>query len=203
MAEIIKTYFQYAIIFITNITRAIADSLGSDSQISQSGRQLLAQIENSEAINIIQTISLVASLLLAIVVTIILFKFLQFQKNKITLAESLIPPKPTPSSAFNNRWEEIRHHVDSIREAEWKMAVIEADKLVEDVLKRGGFPGETMGEKLMAINSGQLASLQGLWDAHKTRNRIAHDLNYFLRHAEARRAVNLYEQSLRELGAIE
>lgn len=104
--------------------------------------------------------------------------------------------------ASQTRWEEILDHVNSAKEGEWKFAIIEADKLVDDLLKSSGYPGETMGERLMSIEKGQLLGLEGLWEAHKIRNKLAHDSNYFLRQAEARRAIQLYENVLKELSAV-
>ncbi|MBX4189962.1 hypothetical protein KW791_01560 [Candidatus Parcubacteria bacterium] len=100
-----------------------------------------------------------------------------------------------------SKWQDIMRHVESITEAEWKFAVIEADQLVDEVLK-SRFPGDTMGERMMNIDKTSLLSIDGLWEAHKVRNRLAHDSNYFLRHAEAFRAIKLYEATLKELGVI-
>ena len=107
---------------------------------------------------------------------------------KIDLAKELVPPKAAVS-ASDARWVEIEKHISSTREAEWKFAVIEADKLVDELLKGAGFQGDTMGERLMNIQPGQLTTLQGLWEAHKIRNRLVHDTNYFLRYTEAKRTV--------------
>ena len=132
------------------------------------------------------------------------FFIVQFQKLvgiKSQLAKlALRVPEPAYGGATQSKWEEIMRHVGSDREAEWKFAIIEADKLVDDVLKTAGYPGDTMGERLMNVEKGQLLSLDGLWEAHKIRNKLAHDNNYFLRYAEARRAIQLYEITLQELG---
>ncbi len=122
--------------------------------------------------------------------------------RKIAVAETVAPTEPSAGGLLQNRWNEIMHHIDSINEGEWKYAVIEADKLVDDQLK-DRFAGETMGERLMNIDKTQLLSIDGLWEAHKVRNRLAHDVNYFLRHAEAVRAIRLFEATLKELGAIQ
>lgn len=106
-----------------------------------------------------------------------------------------------PQTALASRWQEILQHIDSVREGEWKFAIIEADKLVDDQLKNL-FPGETMGERLMNIDKTHLLTIDGLWEAHKVRNRLAHDTNYFLRHAEAVHAIRLFEATLKELGAL-
>ena len=73
---------------------------------------------------------------------------------------------------------------------------------VDHVLKSSGYPGDTMGERLKNIDKAQIVTLDGLWEAHKIRNRLAHDLNYFLRYGEAKRAVQLYEKTLKELNAL-
>ena len=59
-----------------------------------------------------------------------------------------------------------------------------------------------MGDRLMNIQPGQLTTLQNLWEAHKIRNRLVHDTNYFLRYTEAKRAVGLYRKTLKELQAL-
>ena len=130
----------------------------------------------------------------------------QFQKLvglKIQMMKALLKaPESASGGAVQSRWEEIIRHLESSREAEWKFSIIEADKMVDDLLKQAGYPGETMGERLMNIEKGQLLSLQGLWEGHKIRNKLAHDTNYFLRYAEARQAIKFYEEALKELQAL-
>ena len=122
---------------------------------------------------------------------------------KIKLAlDSLKKHEPAAGGAIESIWGEILRHADSAKEAEWKFAIIEADKLVDDILKKGGYPGDSMGERLTNIQKEQLLSLDGLWTAHKIRNKLAHDSAYFLRYAEARQAIKFYEEALRELNAI-
>ncbi len=124
----------------------------------------------------------------------------EFREKIRAQQEAAQTPAPV-ETVLANRWQEIMQHIESIREGEWKFAVIEADKLVDDQLKNL-FPGETMGERLMNIDKTSLLSIDGLWEAHKVRNRLAHESNYFLRHAEAVRAIRLYEQTLKELGVL-
>ena len=98
--------------------------------------------------------------------------------------------------------EEIRKHVNSFVEAEWKLAVIEGDKFVDDVLKTAGFAGESMGERLMMIKPDQIINIQYLWDAHKLRNLLVHDANFRLTHQQALFAINAFESVLKELSAL-
>ncbi|KKR88353.1 MAG: hypothetical protein A3G02_03175 [Candidatus Yanofskybacteria bacterium RIFCSPLOWO2_12_FULL_44_13b] len=123
-------------------------------------------------------------------------------KPKPSLIQEISPPQTAPGGPWQARWEEIKRHIDSPKEGEWKFAVIEADALMNDALKRAGFAGETMGERLQNIQSGQIQNLDALWEAHKIRNRLAHDSDYFLRYAEAKRAVSQFEKILKELGVL-
>ncbi len=134
-----------------------------------------------------------------------LSKLIKSKREKETDLPSDSKTGPTSSSggAMQARWEEVLKHIGSTVEGEWKFGIIEADKLVDDTLRSAGFPGETMGERLMSIEKGQIQNLDGLWEAHKTRNRLVHDANYFLRYAEAKRAVQQYQDTLKELGVLD
>lgn len=151
--------------------------------------------------NIVKLILIIASVLIGVLIAMVVIKTNRLVGTKINLIKELLPPSPA-TSGLNLRWDEIEKHINSTREAEWKFAVIEADKLTDELLKGAGFPGDTMGERLMNIQPGQLITLQSLWEAHKIRNRLVHDVNYFLRYTEAKRAVSLYEKTLKELQAL-
>ncbi|MEK7194869.1 MAG: hypothetical protein AAB667_01290 [Patescibacteria group bacterium] len=167
----------------------------------------------SETINsvvpVIKTISFIATIIMALAIIIIKKKGMTPARPKEATVNPIIEETPSlpitqkaSPGAMTARWEEILRHLTTNVEAQWRFALIEADKLVEDILRRAGFPGDTMGERLMNIQSGQLQTIDGLWEAHKLRNRIAHDLNYFLRYTEAKRAIGQFEATLRELSAL-
>lgn len=151
-------------------------------------------------------VKLVSGILSVIFFGLAVYFIVLFQKLvgiKVQMAKlALRAPEAASGGAGQSRWEEILRHVDSAKEAEWKFAIIEADKLLEDTLKQAGYPGDSMGERLLSIEKGQLLSLDGLWEAHKVRNKLVHDMNYFLRQAEARKVIQLYEDTLRELSAL-
>ena len=159
-------------------------------------------IDFSEIIWRLKLISVVFSMFFGFIFIYSMVRFRQLVNLKIQMNKVINPPQAAHGGALQSKWEEIMRHMDSVREAEWKFAIVEADKLVDDILKSSGYLGDTMGERLMNIDKGQLLSLDGLWEAHKIRNKLVHDTNYFLRYAEARRAVMLYEAVLKELDAL-
>ncbi|OGN08788.1 MAG: hypothetical protein A3J46_04435 [Candidatus Yanofskybacteria bacterium RIFCSPHIGHO2_02_FULL_41_11] len=158
-----------------------------------------------ELIGLLKIIGYIATPILIFLIVIVFRKFFKLAKSIKTATQPLtteVAPVESSGGALGARWGEILNHMASTNEGEWKFAVIEADKLVDDILKSAGYRGETMGERLMSIDKSQLVTLDTLWDAHKIRNRLVHDTNYFLRYAEAKRAVQLYEDTLKELGAL-
>ena len=79
--------------------------------------------------------------------------------------------------------------------------VIDADKLLDEALKRKGYKGKTMGERLVAAQRA-LSNNDGVWYAHKLRNRLVHEPNVRLRRSEAKNALAGIKQGLRDLGAF-
>jgi len=166
---------------------------------------LFGNLSNPAAIGIFSNLKILGGLLSLILFSLFIFNFIRtdkFLRARVNLLKSIVPPEAAKESPLGSRWDEIQRHLNSTKEAEWKFAVIEADSLVDHILKSSGYPGDTMGERLKNIDKTQIVTLDGLWEAHKIRNRLAHDMNYFLRYGEAKRAVQLYEKTLKELQAL-
>lgn len=98
-------------------------------------------------------------------------------------------------SAANQK--RIRHHFERLPE-DPKAAVLEADKILDEALKLKGFQG-SMGEKLKQAG-GLFTDQDGVWAAHKLRNRLAHELNVTLEKGEGRAALGHFKQALKDLG---
>jgi hypothetical protein len=72
--------------------------------------------------------------------------------------------------------QEIENLLSSQNVIELKHAVLEADKLVDFVLKKRGYAGETFADRLRyAEKHINHTTYQNVWDGHKIRNTIAHD----------------------------
>ncbi len=147
----------------------------------------------------LQIISALITIVLGAAAAYLVIKRKEF--DKILAGQEAVPVEIAGVGPIQEQWNDIMRHIDSVHEGEWKFAVIEADTIVDGVLKNY-FVGDTMGERLLNIDKTKLLAIDDLWEAHKIRNRLAHDPNYFLRHAEALRAVKLFKSVLKELGAI-
>jgi hypothetical protein len=119
----------------------------------------------------------------------------------LPIGEGLTIHAPTAAD-FNDhpKWAIIQGYMTSQAEPLWRIGILEADNMLREVLAEKGYQGVDVGEMLQ---SASFKTIQLAWDAHKVRNRIAHDGSDFsLGEHEAKRVYALYESVFRELKAI-
>jgi hypothetical protein len=97
---------------------------------------------------------------------------------------------------YRDRWAKIEQ-VQKMGEAGWQVAIIQADKLLDQALKERGFSGETMGDRLKSSHAGDR-----IWSAHKIRNRIAHETDVKLNAITVNQALRGFKQGLKNIGAL-
>lgn len=101
----------------------------------------------------------------------------------------------------NNRLESVLAHSTSSNPNDWKLAIIEADIILDDILKQQGYAGNSLGERLKSISPNQLESLQDAWEAHKVRNKIAHEgTDFVLTQRLVQETINQYQRVFAEFG---
>lgn len=107
------------------------------------------------------------------------------------------------TQAGDVRWQAVREHARSEQPNDWKLAIIEADILLGNALDAAGYRGSSIGEQLKSASATQLTSLQDAWDAHRVRNRVAHEgSDYVLTQSATQATIVKYERVLRELGIV-
>lgn len=83
----------------------------------------------------------------------------------------------------------------------YKLAIIEADKLLDKVFKEYGLRGQTMGERL--VSAGKfLSDKNAVWQVHKLRNRLVHEVNIEVNLEQTKRALGVFARALKDLGAL-
>lgn len=103
----------------------------------------------------------------------------------------------------NERWKKVLDYLFSINENDWKLAVIEADSMLFDLLTQLGFKGENLGDKLKEAGAKDFRNLNAAWEVHNIRNKIAHEgASFVLSLHEAKRVIAIYEQIFQEFGYI-
>jgi predicted CopG family antitoxin len=99
-------------------------------------------------------------------------------------------------------WAQIEKRIKIKGEAEAKLAIIECDRILDEVLKAAGYKGETMAERLEQVTSAQLANIEKIWKAHKIRNRIVHEEGFSMSLEEVEGIVREYKKAFQEFGLL-
>jgi len=83
------------------------------------------------------------------------------------------------------------------------LAVLEGDKLLDFCIgkKCPRYKKLSLGEKLKSCGA-LFSDINGVWSAHKLRNRIAHELSLNVSSSECSRAISVFKRALNDLGAL-
>ena len=110
-----------------------------------------------------------------------------------------LPRRSLNQQYFQNKWLEVLARVKTPEGM--ILAVIDADKLLDEALKKKGFSGKTMGERLVAAQR-SLKDNDSVWYAHKLRNRLVHEPDVKLKKNETQNALSGFKKGLHDLGAL-
>ncbi len=153
------------------------------------------------ALSYLKLISVIFSLALILLIAYIVFHLTELRKNQHTLLYPAAPVADLPD--INPKWTKILAQVESQNENDWKLAIIEADIMLADILDKLSLPGETMGDKMKAVEKSDFTTIDNAWEAHKIRNQVAHEgSDFVLNQREARRVVALYQTVFEEFQVI-
>ncbi len=111
--------------------------------------------------------------------------------------------EPDNNGIINPKWQIVGKYYNSANKSDWKLAILEADIMLYEILDKSGFPGNSIGEMLKSTDRSKLATLDNAWTAHKVRNEIAHQgLDYVLTRTKVEEAIANYEKVFEELNFI-
>lgn len=109
-------------------------------------------------------------------------------------------PRTLKKMYFEKHWKDLQALCKS--KNTWPLAIINADKLLDEALRKRRFKGKAMGERLVAAQR-ILTDNDGVWYAHKLRNQIVHEDNVKLKQKDVKEALVGFRQALKDLGALE
>lgn len=102
-------------------------------------------------------------------------------------------------SQFKKDWVELQKLCSS-RET-WALAVMNADALLDEALKKNRLKGKSMGERLVEAQR-LLTDNDAVWFAHNLSKKLRDDAVPRLREADVKRSLIGFRQALRDLGAL-
>lgn len=101
---------------------------------------------------------------------------------------------------FTERWQTLQKHC--VTRKTWPQAIIEADELLCEALKKSRFKGKTAGERLVAAQR-ILTDNEGVWFGHKLSKQIGDVDVRKIKKQDIMDALTGFRQALRDLGALE
>ena len=130
--------------------------------------------------------------------------YLNRELGKLRREEArLLYPEAPVEKEVNPQWQRILTHVESVHENDRRLAILEADIILNELLDKMSLPGETIGDKLKAVEKSHFTTIDNAWEAHKIRNQIAHQGEAFLiNQREAKRVIELYRSVFEEFQII-
>lgn len=103
---------------------------------------------------------------------------------------------------MTQRWQQDVARLQTANEAEYKLAIIDADAMLDESLKRLGFGGATLEDRFNVLSPILLPNLEDAKRAHMVRNNIVHDPNFILSLDQARDVMAVYEKAFLDLDLI-
>jgi hypothetical protein len=146
--------------------------------------------------------SVVISAILIACIIVIIQKTNWFGAKVHNLRHAMIETDLSKEEAKKS-WVNIKRLFFKGDDNDLKIAVIEADKLLEEALRESGIRGISLGDRLKNIKPGQLQDIDKVWQAHRLRNQIVHEPTFKLKRDLAERALDIYEKTLKQLGLLQ
>jgi hypothetical protein len=172
------------------------------------GNNLSYDSVSSLLIQIWTIYSFIAFAISAILIIGIIYAYLKINEFDEILAEDLLEKEKIWKEVHdghieNERWANVQEHLNSQNPNDWKLAIIEADVLLERMLNKAGYVGETIGDKLKNASGRSFQTLDDAWQAHRVRNQIAHGgADFILTHKIAQDTLILYERVFKEFDVV-
>lgn len=110
-------------------------------------------------------------------------------------------PKQLDVDKYRSRWMSIETRLKRDDENSYTVCMLDADKLLDQALRERGLPGKTMADRMKQYQ-GKWTNGNGVWAAHKLRNKLAHEADVRVDYERARQALVAYKQGLKDVGAI-
>jgi len=110
--------------------------------------------------------------------------------------------RPYGMKRLEKPWSKISKKLSTEKESEYKLAVIEADSLLDEMLEKSGYYGKNLEERIKQTSSVVISNRQEVLDANKIRNNILADPDYSLDLDQAKKILEIYRKALTDLGLL-
>ncbi len=108
-------------------------------------------------------------------------------------------PRRVKHEKFADKWQKVQKRcADS---TEWALAVVEADDLLNEALKKKRFKGRNMGERMVKAQK-IFTNNDAVWFGHKLRTKLDLNPDMHLSKDDVLKALSGLRQGLKDIGAL-
>ena len=91
------------------------------------------------------------------------------------------------------KWIAIKNRLEFKEESQYKIAIIEADEVIDQFLEKMGYAGQNMAERLEKMSPDEIENRDEIREAHEIRNKIIHDHQFKVDESLARETIKKFE----------
>lgn len=99
-------------------------------------------------------------------------------------------------------WRQVKERMARGTETNYKLAILEADRILDEVLKLMALPGQTMDERLSQVTTEHMAAIEQLRRAHQVARRITIDPEFTVDATLGREVIKTYADLFSEYGIV-
>lgn len=119
--------------------------------------------------------------------------------NFLVDAREFLSTQPANLRRIGKKWRKIMARLETGNEAEYKLAIIEADGILTETLEKMDVDGETTEQRLRNITTIILPNVDEVMQVHEIRNSVVYDPDYRLSQSDTRRVLEVYATAFKTL----
>jgi hypothetical protein len=112
----------------------------------------------------------------------------------------LLPRRKIKPAKFKEKWTELQKLCG--KKETWAEAVMRADALLDEALRKKRLKGKSMGERLVDAQK-LLTDNDTVWYAHNLSKKLVADSTAKLKESDVKKSLIGFRQALRDLGALQ
>lgn len=131
---------------------------------------------------------LIITLILIVVAVVGLLVLIRFLRRR------------TSPHKYMEKWQDLQRFCAS--KETWPLAIITADKLLDEALKNKRLKGKSMGERLVSAQR-MLSDNDGVWFSHNLAKKLIDEAAIRLNQTDVKKSLLGVRQALKDLGVLE
>jgi len=101
---------------------------------------------------------------------------------------------------MQKKWEKVKKRTETGTEADYKLAIIDADDFLTEVLDERGYEGKDFDESLLRAGRLVAAIVKDVSQAHEVRNSIVYNPDFQISVDQAKKILDIYEVAVNSIG---